>query len=63
MGIESINPAQIGRTTENPPTDKWHWLMASEFDDESYGQRWRCETMMFMLSLSARTHHTRWHGT
>ena len=65
MGIESIIPAAIGRPTENLPTDPWRWLMATDFDEESYGQRWQSETVMFMLkqhqgeALSARKYHTR----
>ncbi len=65
MGIESIIPPEIGRPTENLPTDKWRWLMAADFDEESYGQRWQSETVMFMLkqhqgeALGARTYRTR----
>ena len=39
--------------------------MATDFDEESYGQRWQSETVMFMLkqhqgeALSARKYHTR----
>lgn len=39
--------------------------MATDFDDESYVQRWQSETVMFMLkqhtgeALAARTHHPR----
>ncbi|MCH8342445.1 MAG: hypothetical protein IH983_00470 [Planctomycetes bacterium] len=39
--------------------------MATEFDEETYGQRWQVETVMFMLkrhqgaALTARTYHTR----
>jgi len=65
MGIESIIPAEVGRPTANLPTDKWRWLMATDFDHESYGQRWQSETVMFMLkqhqgeALGARNYHTR----
>jgi len=65
MGMESIIPAAIGRPTDNLPTDPWRYLMATDFDGESYGQRWQSETVMFMLkqhfgeALTARKYHTR----
>ena len=43
-------------------------LMATEFDEETYGQRWQIETVMFMLkhhqgsaltALTAHSYHTR----
>ena len=39
--------------------------MATDFDDESYGQRWQVETVMHMLksrlgdAFTARTYHAR----
>ncbi|MBI1370669.1 MAG: transposase [Planctomycetes bacterium] len=47
------------------PAGKWRWLMATDFDDETYGQRWQVETVMFMLkrhlgaALTARKYQTR----
>ena len=46
--------ATIGRPTDALPTDCWRWLMATAFDDESYGQRWQAETVMFMLKQHQR---------
>ena len=65
FGIESIIPPAIGRPTDKLPAGKWRWLMATDFDEEAYGQRWQAETVMFMLkrhqgeSLTSRTYHTR----
>ncbi len=62
---ESIIPATLGRPTDKLPTDRWRYLMATAFDEETYGQRWQVETVMFMLkqhqgsSLTAHTYHTR----
>ncbi len=64
-GIESIIPAKAGRPTTKLPTGRWRWLMATQFDEESYGQRWQVETVMFMLksrqgeSLTARSDQAR----
>ncbi len=63
--IESLIPAVHGRPTDALPTNRWRWLMATEFDEEAYGQRWQVETVMFMLkqhqgaALTAHTYHTR----
>lgn len=63
--IESVIPAKIGRPTEALPKGKWRWLMATEFDDENYGERWQSETVMHMLksrqgeSLTARSDRAR----
>lgn len=67
LGIESLIPAKAGRPTTRLPTGKWRWLMATDFDDESYGQRWQSETVMHMLkarqgeSLTARSDRARNH--
>lgn len=64
-GIETVIPATIGRPTDKLPAGPWRALMASEFNDEDYGQRWQCETVMAMLKqhqgdgLTARSHHAR----
>ena len=61
LEIESIIPAKIGRPTNKLPKGKWRWLMATAFDEETYGQRWQVETVMHMLksrlgeSLTARS--------
>jgi len=65
LGIDSIIPATSGRPTDKLPTGKYRYLMQTEFDDESYGQRWQSETVMFMLkqhqgdALTARKYQTR----
>ena len=65
LEIESVIPAKIGRPTNKLPKGKWRRLMATNFDDESYGQRWQVETVMHMLksrlsdALTARTYHAR----
>ena len=65
LGIESVIPAKIGRPTNKLPKGKWRRLMATNFDDESYGQRWQVETVMHMLksrlgdALTARTYRAR----
>ena len=67
FGIPTLIPATAGRPTESLPTGKWRWLMATDFDDETYGQRWQIETVMFMLKsrqgaeLTARSDTTRHH--
>ncbi len=43
------HPPVHGRPTTALPVDKWRWLMAVNFDEETYGQRWQVETVMFML--------------
>jgi len=63
--IESLIPAVHGRPTTALPTDRWRYLMATEFDEETYGRRWQVETVMFMLkrhqgdALTARVYQTR----
>ncbi len=63
--IESLIPAVYGRPTAGLPTNRWRYLMATQFDEETYGQRWQVETVMFMLkqhqgaALTAHTYHTR----
>ena len=65
LNIESIIPPKIGRPTKKLPNGKWRRVMATDFDDESYGQRWQVETVMFMLksrqgeSLTARSYQGR----
>ena len=67
FGVPTLIPAQSGRPTESLPTGKWRWLMATDFDDETYGQRWQIETVMFMIKsrqgaeLTARSDTTRHH--
>lgn len=65
LKIESVIPPTAGRPTDNLPAGKWRWLIATDFNEEDYGQRWQAETVMFMLkarqgeSLTARTYHAR----
>ena len=49
LGVESVIPAAIGRPTQRLPTGRWRCLMATDFDEEAYGQRWQVETVAFML--------------
>lgn len=59
--IESIIPATLGRPTDKLPADRWRYLMATAFDEDTYGQRWQIETVMFMLKHhqgSALTAHS-----
>ena len=49
LGIESWIPPRIGRPTGKLPAGKWRCLMATDFNEELFGQRWQCETVMFML--------------
>ena len=65
LNITSLIPATAGRPTLKLPTGKWRYLMATDFDDETYGQRWQVETVMFMLkrhfgsALTSRKYQTR----
>lgn len=49
MKIDSLIPAKIGRPTDKLPTGGYRFQMQTNFDDETYGQRWQVETVMFML--------------
>ena len=42
--IESLIPTVHGRPTDALPTDRRRYLMATAFDEETYGQRWQVET-------------------
>lgn len=63
--IESIIPALAGRPSDALPTNPWRYLMATAFDEETYGERWQVETVFSMIkqhqgaALAARTYHTR----
>ena len=65
FGIPTLIPPTAGRPSESLPKSKWRWLMATDFDEETYGQRWSIETVMFMLksrlgaALTARADTTR----
>lgn len=65
LEIESIIPAKAGRPIKRLPRGKWRWPMATNFDDEVYGQRWHVDTGMHMLkarqgeSLTARSDQAR----
>ena len=65
LGIDSIIPPKSGRPTEKLPAGKWRRELALNLDDEAFGQRWQCETTMFMLkqhqgdALTARSYQTR----
>jgi Transposase DDE domain len=49
LEIDSLIPAKSGRPTQKLPTGKYRRMMATDFDDETYAQRWQVETVMFML--------------
>ena len=65
LQVESLIPPNAGRPSDNLPRGKWRWLMATNFDEETYAQRWQAETVMFMLkarqgaALTARSHAAR----
>lgn len=65
MQATSIIPAKAGHPTDKLPKGKWRWLMAIDFDEETYGQRWQIESVMHMLKsrqgaeLTARSNATR----
>ena len=67
LEIESIIPPRAGRPTQTLPTTKWRWLMATAFDEASYGQRWQVETVMSKIkrrqgeALTARSVARRHH--
>jgi hypothetical protein len=45
----TIIPAKIGRPTAKLPLSYYRRLMATNFDRQTYGQRWQVETVMSML--------------
>ncbi len=45
----TIIPARIGRPTTKLPLTYYRRLMATNFDCQTYGQRWQVETVMSML--------------
>ena len=51
LNIKSIIPAKIGRPTlvTKPFKGMYRELMRTEFDKETYGQRWQAETVMSMI--------------
>lgn len=65
MKIDSLIPAKIGRPTDQLPTGGYRFQMQTDFDDETYGQRWQVETVMFMFkrhqgeAVTARKQDTR----
>ena len=48
-GIETVIPPNAGRPTDKLPKSKWRFMMAADFDEDTYGQRWQVETVMSML--------------
>ncbi|MEL7088812.1 MAG: transposase [Planctomycetota bacterium] len=64
LKIDSLIPAKIGRPTTKPPRGRFRRRMLEDFDEETYGQRWQVETVMFMLksrlgdTVAARTQAT-----
>jgi DDE family transposase len=61
-GIRSTIPAELGRPTDQPPTDKYRRLMRQRFNTKAYRHRSQIETVNSMLkrnlgsALRARTH-------
>ena len=49
LDAESVIPPLAGRPSENLPTGKYRWLMATDFNDDDYGQRSQVEAVNFML--------------
>ena len=64
LHVDSLIPAKAGRPTDKPPTGKYRRQMATDFDHDTYAQRWQVETVMFMLknhlgdAVAARTEAT-----
>ena len=46
---KTIIPARIGRPTTKLPLTHYRRQMATNFDRQTYGQRWQVETVMRML--------------
>lgn len=65
LKIDSLIPATAGRPTDKLPAGAYRFQMTTDFDEESFGQRWQVETVMFMLkrhrgeALGARKRWTR----
>jgi hypothetical protein len=53
-GLHSIIPPKIGRPTKKLPKGKYRREMATNFDRETYGQRWQSETVMSMIKRNLR---------
>lgn len=49
LAVDSLIPAKAGRPTNRLPAGKFRRQMATDFDHDTYGQRWQVETVMFML--------------
>jgi hypothetical protein len=47
--IRTTIPARGGRPTTKLPTTKYRREMKTEFDEETYGQRWQGETVFSMI--------------
>ena len=60
LGIKTIILPKHGRPSKNLPKGKYRRMMKTNFDNESYGQRWQVETVFSMIkrnygsALSAR---------
>jgi len=49
LQIHSIIPATIGRPTKKRPSGHYRRQMATDFDKQTYGQRWQSETVFSMI--------------
>jgi len=47
--IKTTIPAKHGRPTEKLPKDRYRREMRTDFDQETYGQRWQVETVFSMI--------------
>jgi len=47
--IKTTIPAKHGRPTQKLPKDKYRREMRTDFDSETYGQRWQVETVFSMI--------------
>jgi transposase len=47
--IKTTIPARHGRPTDKLPKDRYRREMKTEFDTETYGQRWQVETVFSMI--------------
>jgi hypothetical protein len=67
LNIRTIIPPKIGRRSDKLPKGKWRKIMATQFNEKLYGQRWQVETVNSMIkrnlgsALRARSYWTQCH--
>jgi len=55
LGIRSLIPPKVGRSTDKPPTGHYRRLMSQRLHLTSYGQRWQVETTFSMIKRRLRS--------